>query len=124
MISSETIEAALAQFFSQQLRALIFAAPLTDTVKEVSHGRVLKTLDRSTLWAVQTPQIFNRALLEAAHDTTKGQKATDDACLVESLGETVHVFDSQRPNFKVTHLSDLALAQALLCPPSRDGAPV
>ena len=96
--------------------AAIAAAPVTDTIKECIDGRVERTLDRSRLWAVQTPQVFRRAALERAlaQDDAVVGAATDDAALVEALGGTVRVVEAPRENLKVTTALDLRLAEALL----------
>ncbi len=96
--------------------AAIAAAPLTDTVKEADGDRVVRTLDRSRLWAVQTPQAFRRAALEQA----LGQPdevlaaATDDAGLIEAAGGTVRLVPAPRWNLKVTLPEDLRVAELLL----------
>jgi 2-C-methyl-D-erythritol 4-phosphate cytidylyltransferase len=90
---------------------------VTDTVKEAdAGGRVLRTLDRSRLWAIQTPQAFRREVLERALavDDDVLRAATDDAWLVERLGGTVRVVPSTPANFKVTTPHDLAVAEGLL----------
>ena len=89
----------------------------TDTVKEAGDdGAVVATLDRSRLWAVQTPQAFRRAALEAALnvDADVLAAATDDASLVERAGGTVRVVESSPANFKVTTPHDLQVAELLL----------
>jgi 2-C-methyl-D-erythritol 4-phosphate cytidylyltransferase len=96
---------------------VIVAAPVPDTIKEVGEdGRtVARTVDRSALWAVQTPQVFRRAALERAlarEDLLPD--ATDDAWLVEQDGGVVRVIDAGQPNFKVTGEADLKLAELLL----------
>jgi 2-C-methyl-D-erythritol 4-phosphate cytidylyltransferase len=92
------------------------AAPVTDTIKECADGRVQRTLDRSRLWAVQTPQVFRREALAQAlaapHDALAA--ATDDASLVEALGGTVRVVEAPRENLKVTTALDLRVAELLL----------
>lgn len=94
--------------------AAVAAVPVTDTVKVVEDGaRVVETLDRSTLWAVQTPQVFRRDLLEAAFAQVKDD-VTDEATMLERLGHTVHVFPGDYGNLKVTTPQDLALAEAIL----------
>ena len=98
--------------------AAIAAAPVTDTIKKSGDdGRtVVQTLDRRALWAIQTPQVFRRAVLERAlaqpHDVLAA--ATDDASLVESLGGVVRLVESPRENFKITTPEDLRLADLLL----------
>jgi 2-C-methyl-D-erythritol 4-phosphate cytidylyltransferase len=111
------------EHFTQALAALadadcaIAAAPMTDTVKEAGPDhRVVATLDRSRLWAIQTPQAFRRAALQRAlevDDATLAQ-ATDDAWLVERAGGTVRVVESTPANLKVTTPFDLRLAEHLL----------
>ena len=83
---------------------------MTDTVKEAGEDRrVTATLDRSRLWAIQTPQAFRRAALERALDVDAATlaAATDDAWLVERAGGTVRVVESTPENFKVTTPHDL-----------------
>ena len=96
--------------------AAIAAAPVTDTIKECADGRVVRTLDRSRLWAVQTPQVFRRAALQRALDQDPEAlgAATDDASLVEAMGGTVHVVAAPRENLKVTTELDLRVAEMLL----------
>src|SRR4051812_7703402 len=96
--------------------AVIAAAPVTDTVKEAADGTVVRTLDRTRLWAVQTPQVFRRAALAGALDQPDGvlAAATDDAGLVEAQGGVVRVVSSTARNLKVTTPTDLALAGLLL----------
>ena len=95
----------------------IAAAPVTDTVKEGSpDGRVLRTLERSSLWAVQTPQAFRADVLRRALDVGDDAlaAATDDASLVEAAGGTVRIVEAPPENLKVTTEADLRLAEALL----------
>jgi 2-C-methyl-D-erythritol 4-phosphate cytidylyltransferase len=95
----------------------IAAARMTDTVKEAADdGRVVRTLDRSVLWAVQTPQVFRAEVLRRAldRDVSALAAATDDAALVESVGGTVRVVESPPENLKVTRAADLRVAEALL----------
>jgi 2-C-methyl-D-erythritol 4-phosphate cytidylyltransferase len=97
--------------------AAIAAAPVTDTVKEAApDGVVRATLDRSRLWAVQTPQVFRRAALEAALDQPPEvlAAATDDAGLVEARGGVVRIVEASPRNLKITTPTDLRLAELLL----------
>jgi 2-C-methyl-D-erythritol 4-phosphate cytidylyltransferase len=111
-----------AELFRRTLAALadadcaIAAAPVTDTVKEAVDGVVTATLDRSRLWAVQTPQAFRRAALEAALavDDAILAGATDDAWLVERAGGSVQVVESTPENFKITTPHDLRVADMIL----------
>jgi 2-C-methyl-D-erythritol 4-phosphate cytidylyltransferase len=94
------------------------AAPVTDTIKEAdAQRRVVRTLDRSVLWAIQTPQVFRAEALRKAMDADPGAlaTATDDASLVEAAGGTVRVVEAPADNFKVTWPVDLARAEAALC---------
>jgi 2-C-methyl-D-erythritol 4-phosphate cytidylyltransferase len=93
--------------------AAICARPIAETVKRVRGGLVDSTLDRSELWAVQTPQGFRSALLREAHDKARrdGAVATDDAMLVERLGHPVHVVPGLAGNVKITTPDDLRRAR-------------
>ncbi len=95
----------------------VAAARVTDTIKQADAGRaVVATLDRSVLWAIQTPQAFRRAALEAALavDAAILAQATDDAWLIERAGGSVRVVESGPVNFKVTTPHDLRVAELLL----------
>lgn len=95
----------------------IAAARVIDTIKQAGRdGRVTATLDRSTLWAVQTPQAFRRDVLERALAVPDEvlAAATDDAWLVEQAGGTVRVVESSPANLKVTTPHDLQIAELLL----------
>jgi 2-C-methyl-D-erythritol 4-phosphate cytidylyltransferase len=95
----------------------IAAAPLTDTVKEADpSGRVVRTLDRSSLWSIQTPQVFRAEVLRRvlAADDASLAAATDDASLVEAGGGTVVVVEAPAENFKVTTAADLRRAEGIL----------
>lgn len=95
----------------------IAAARIWDTIKYVERGStVTRTLDRSKLWAVQTPQAFNLELLRRAYREVAEQKATvtDEASAVELLGETVRLVEWPLPNIKITTAEDLPLAAAAM----------
>jgi len=95
----------------------VAAVRATDTVKEVDgRGRVVRTLDRDSLWHAQTPQAFPRALLVEAYRRARadGVRAPDDAALVERCGGTVLVVEGSPENLKVTGPADLVVAEALL----------
>lgn len=97
--------------------AAIAAAPVTDTVKEAgADGLVARTLDRSRLWAVQTPQVFRRRALEEVMRLSDDvlAAATDDASLVEAAGGKVRLVPAPRENLKVTTPVDLRVAELLL----------
>ncbi|MGQ0631242.1 MAG: 2-C-methyl-D-erythritol 4-phosphate cytidylyltransferase [Sporichthyaceae bacterium] len=93
--------------------AVVPVLAVADTVKEVEGDAVIATPDRSRLRVVQTPQGFERAVLEKAH-AAEGADATDDAGLVERLGVSVQVIPGSDEAFKVTRPLDLLFAEALL----------
>lgn len=96
---------------------VIAAAPMSDTVKRADAERLVEeTLDRSGLWAVQTPQVFRRAALERALDVNEETlaAATDDAWLLERAGGSVHIVEAMAENLKVTTPTDLQLADLML----------
>jgi 2-C-methyl-D-erythritol 4-phosphate cytidylyltransferase len=110
---------ATAELYRQVIRAVrsgadgaVPALPVVDTIKEIADGRVVKTLPRRTLVAVQTPQGFRADALRDAHAT--GDDATDDAALIEQGGGSVTVVDGEAENFKITVPADLDRAEALL----------
>ncbi len=85
---------------------------VTDTVKEVATDGTLRTLDRSRLVAVQTPQAFRASILRRAHSA--GTDATDDAALVEAFGGRVQRVPGSRRSAKITDPEDLVVAAALI----------
>ncbi len=85
------------------------ALPVTDTIKVVDGNRVVTTLERSSLVAVQTPQAFRADVLRRAHAT--GGDQTDDAALVEACGGTVVIVPGEADNRKISHPEDLAWAR-------------
>ena len=98
---------------ARETGAAIPALPIVDTVKEAGpDGIVLRTLDRSRLWAVQTPQVFRYDLLLRAHHVMSAD-VTDDAAMVEGLGESVRLFPGEPWNIKVTLPENLAMVRGL-----------
>jgi len=99
-------------------RGALLAAPAVDTIKVVDATSltVRETLDRSRLWAAQTPQFGLLADLTRAHERAlaDGIEATDDAALLERIGVEVVVVPSSTENFKVTLPEDVARAEAFL----------
>ncbi len=93
--------------------AAVAGTPARDTMKEVDAGGVVvSTPDRSRLWAVQTPQVFDAALLARAHREV-GEDVTDDGAMVELLGGKVTVFEGSPANIKITTPEDLLFAGML-----------
>ncbi|MBU4386000.1 MAG: 2-C-methyl-D-erythritol 4-phosphate cytidylyltransferase [Actinobacteria bacterium] len=95
---------------------VITAVPVTDTIKRVEDGVVERTIDRSRLAAVQTPQAFELKALRKAHRlaSESGFTGTDDASLVERMGGKVLVRTGDRENIKVTFPGDIARAEAII----------
>jgi 2-C-methyl-D-erythritol 4-phosphate cytidylyltransferase len=102
--------------------AAVAGVPVKDTIKEsagscvmchVSCVSVKKTLDRSNLWQIQTPQVFQKRLILAAYRRFGRQSATDDAMLVEKLGAPVFIVPGSYQNIKVTTPEDLVIAEAI-----------
>ena len=92
------------------------AIPVKDTIKEVGGGVVKQTPDRSTLFAVQTPQVFDFDLLRAALKKAEQENAqvTDDCSAVERMGMSVKIVEGDERNIKVTTPLDLKIAELLL----------
>lgn len=98
-------------------KAAAAAVRLKDTIKVADeNGIVLSTPDRSNLWAVQTPQVFETQLYIEAHRLAKeaGADYTDDCQLVEAMGRKVRLVEGEYTNLKITTQSDLTLAEAVL----------
>ena len=95
--------------------AAILAVPVRDTVKKGT-DMVERTLDRKSLWLVQTPQVFRTDWIVEAYRSAEreGFETTDDAALVERMGHTVHIVAGDPSNFKVTSQADLRLAELIL----------
>ena len=101
----------------QRTYAVAPALPVTDTVKVADlSGRVLSTPDRTTLFAVQTPQVFQANILKAALQSAlaAGAVLTDDCSAVERLGKDVYLTHGWRENIKITTPEDMAVAEAFL----------
>jgi 2-C-methyl-D-erythritol 4-phosphate cytidylyltransferase len=97
--------------------AAVAATKITDTVKYVEKGvTVTRTLDRSKIWTVQTPQTFSVALLRKAYDEVRKKKmvVTDDASAAELVTKTIHLVPATVPNIKITTVEDLPVVAVLL----------
>jgi 2-C-methyl-D-erythritol 4-phosphate cytidylyltransferase len=99
-------------------RAVIPGIPIKDTLKEVdSKNNVVKTVERASLWAIQTAQIFQGQDIKAAHEKALEENwegITDDAFLIEKMGIPVDVVEGEETNIKITTMKDLELARLLL----------
>jgi 2-C-methyl-D-erythritol 4-phosphate cytidylyltransferase len=117
LVDAGLIDAVVADLLADEdAGAVVAAAPVTDTIKQVIRGmEVDRTLDRSSLWAAQTPQAFRAgALREALDSTALLSQATDDAMLVERIGGRVLLHEAPAENIKVTSRLDLRVAEMLL----------
>ena len=95
----------------------IVAIPARDTIKRVSAQHfICETVPRHDLWLAQTPQTFRVAAIREAHEWAQQQgiPATDDAALVEQMGQRVRIVLGEASNFKITTPDDLVVAEALL----------
>lgn len=92
----------------------LLAVPLADTLKRAADGRVDATLDRSTLWCAQTPQLFRAASLRAALAAGPLDGITDEASAMERAGHAPRLVEGATSNLKVTRAEDVVLAEAIL----------
>lgn len=101
---------------AQENKAAILAVEVKDTIKVVDPktSMVQKTLDRSTLREVQTPQVFEKEILAKAYEKLGAKTPTDDASLAEALGIGVKVIDGDYRNIKITTPEDIIFAEGLL----------
>jgi 2-C-methyl-D-erythritol 4-phosphate cytidylyltransferase len=98
-------------------RAVVVGLPVRDTIKAVSRDHWIQTTpERSALWEIQTPQVFQRELILSAHERAarEGAQVTDDATVVERIGTPVYVLEGERTNFKITIPEDVWLAETLI----------
>jgi 2-C-methyl-D-erythritol 4-phosphate cytidylyltransferase len=102
--------------FCTDYKAVITAVPPKDTIKRGENGFVFSTLDRSRLWSVQTPQAFQYETILKAHQRAREDlfEGTDDASLVERMGEPVKILEGSYDNFKITTSEDLYLAERIM----------
>ncbi|MBI3990692.1 MAG: 2-C-methyl-D-erythritol 4-phosphate cytidylyltransferase [Candidatus Omnitrophica bacterium] len=98
---------------ARKYKAAIVGVPAKATIKKVLGRFVKKTLDRDSLWEIQTPQVFERGLILKAYNRFGNTGATDDAMLVEKLGVKISVVAGTYKNIKITTPEDLLLAQAI-----------
>lgn len=114
-LESAEIEAGIES--ARRVGASVLAHPAKDTIKEVcSQRKVKKTLDRSVLWNMQTPQVIQFELAQEAFDSALNEKflGTDDVSLVERLGREVEVVPASEYNFKITTPLDMQMAEQII----------
>ncbi len=114
LISRELIARCIRQ--TEDCGSAVVCTPVTDTVKVEKDGCVVRTLDRSLLRAVQTPQCFFAGELKAAYEVAArdGVSVTDDASVMEHAGHSVHLLESSEVNFKLTTPEDLRRAEDII----------
>lgn len=115
LITPEEIERVLSVAYENGAATL--ATPVTDTVKTVGEdGVILSTPDRSSMWAVQTPQVFEKDLYKRAMGNAllNNLDVTDDCSMVEAIGEQVLTVRGEYSNIKLTTPVDITIAEALL----------
>lgn len=115
LITAEDIKRVVERAY--EAKACTLATPVTDTIKVVdSENTIIKTPNRATLRAVQTPQVFERELyLRAIENSLKNNLCvTDDCSMVEALGEKVEVVLGSAENIKLTTVTDITFARAIL----------
>ncbi|MFR1671383.1 MAG: 2-C-methyl-D-erythritol 4-phosphate cytidylyltransferase [Candidatus Gastranaerophilaceae bacterium] len=112
MISTDLINQTIEMV--KDKKALTVATKTIDTIKEVENGKIVRTIDRSKLYNTQTPQAFEYNLIKSAHERLQGQNYTDDAGMLETLGETVYILDGSYKNIKITTQNDIEIAKIYL----------
>ena len=114
LVTVDLIDAVLRRLELGDADAVIPVTPMTDTLKRVKNSRVVGTIDRSSIKAVQTPQAFRAESLRSAHGHDQHADATDDAGLIERRGGTVVTVPGDQHNMKITFAGDLEIAEAIL----------
>ena len=112
LLAPSVVQRVIARLLVGDVAGVIPAVPVRDTIKRVERDRVVETVDRSHLIAVQTPQGFDLRTLRAAHESFEGE-ATDDASMVEATGGSIAIVEGDPMNLKVTYPGDLLLVEAL-----------
>ena len=114
-VTAETVSEVVK--LARRTGAAVTGRRIWDTVKFVEKGTtVTRTEDRTKLWAVQTPQAFSVQLIKRAYAEVAKNAAevADDAQAVELLGETVRIYETEKPNFKIVTAEDLQIAAAVV----------
>lgn len=102
---------------AREMGAAVVGHRVTDTLKESADGRsITRTLDRSRVWAVQTPQTFQRSILLRAlgEVRARGLRVTDDTAACEQIGQAVRLVETRLPNPKVTYPEDVPYLEWLM----------
>lgn len=118
-VSSDAIQRVLAAV--TPMTGAILAVPVADTLKQ-GGSSIDRTVNRTGLWAAQTPQAFPFALLLSAHRQLDGEQLTDDAALFEAFGHPVALVPGERQNFKITTAADMQMAENMIPSETRVGS--
>ena len=110
---------AIARVYEQALKygGAVLADPVTDTLKKVATDSLIsESVDRSEVWAMQTPQIFTREILQRAYDelALRGTVVTDEVSAVQLIGHRIAVVPIEDANFKITYPRDLDIAGRII----------
>ena len=114
-VTAELIDKVIAT--AAEKGAAIPACPVTATIKEAQDNTITRTVDRENLYEAQTPQVVAVELLKKAYENLKNldqSRISDDAQLVEALGQKVTIVEADSSNIKITRQSDIAIAEAIL----------
>ncbi|HMK43653.1 MAG TPA: 2-C-methyl-D-erythritol 4-phosphate cytidylyltransferase [Dissulfurispiraceae bacterium] len=121
LVATRHVDAAISAL--HEIDGVVLGVPVKDTIKDAERDHygaiVLKTIERSRLWAIQTPQVFRRELLFSSlqRAQAEGFIGTDDASVIERYGGTVRIVVGSYRNIKITTPEDLCVAEALLSAP-------
>lgn len=110
MISKDVIKKAIEEVKTK--KALTVATKTVDTIKQVDENlKIIKTIDRSSLFNTQTPQAFEYNLILSAHEELNGKEFTDDCGMLEFLGHDVYLIEGDYKNIKITTQNDMSIAE-------------
>jgi 2-C-methyl-D-erythritol 4-phosphate cytidylyltransferase len=113
LVSIEEISSTIKK--AKETGAACLVAPVTDTIKEISDDKIMRTINRSQLRRALTPQCFRYDILRRAFEKNNfGEEATDESFLVEKNGVEVSIIEGSAKNIKVTHPEDFVLAEIFL----------
>lgn len=115
LVTVEMIESCIAE--ARKYGAATLARPVTETLKRGDKEDFTRQgVDRDSLWFTETPQTFRSSMLKRAYEglSARGVTATDEVSVVESMGIATKLVPTPGPNIKITHPSDIQLAEALL----------
>ncbi|NMD72687.1 2-C-methyl-D-erythritol 4-phosphate cytidylyltransferase [Bacillus sp. DNRA2] len=101
---------------ANEFGAAVIGVPVKDTIKKVQDNKIVETVERSSLWSVQTPQAFRVSVLMEAHERSQkdGFLGTDEASLVERIPHEIKMVEGSYDNIKLTTPEDLYFAEAII----------